>query len=182
MNVVFCCSLVCTNARRLLSYAQTKSMPSQPRLKGTNLCTSLRHTLHTPKKFRQKFSLSYIYTSSKWYSQHLLNFGQESKKMHLNFGTCPHRQEANPSSWWGRHPRTKGLEKSGGAGRILQFMKLIQWNQGRCLWQGIYSSSNWHQSLPSLAEPVSVPCSTVQQIGITFQSLGHSVQTHGSRT
>lgn len=52
--------------QKTLSYAQAKSMPSSlPLLQGTSLCSSLRHTLHTLKKFRQKFSLSYIYTSSK---------------------------------------------------------------------------------------------------------------------
>lgn len=48
--------------------------------------------------------------------------------MHLNFGTCPHRQEADPNSSWGRRLRTKGLEKSGGTERLLQFMDLVQWD------------------------------------------------------
>lgn len=137
-----------------------------------------------PRSSRQKFSLSYIYTSSKWYSQHFLNFGQESKKMHLNFGTCPHRQEADPNSNWGRYPRTKGLGKSGRAERVPQPVYKLG-AVGHPGWN-IYNRnavlSNWHLSLPSLAEPASVPCSTVPRTGITFQFLGHSVQTHGSRT
>lgn len=47
-------------------------------------------------------------------------FWPRVKKMHLNFGTCPHRQEADPNSNWDRYPRTKGLGKSGRAERSLQ--------------------------------------------------------------
>lgn len=51
---------------------QARQVPSLP--------TSLGHILHKPKKFQTKV-LSFIYLhSSKWYSQHLLNFGQESIK------------------------------------------------------------------------------------------------------
>lgn len=47
-------------------------------------------------------------------------FWPRVKKMHLNFGTCPHRQEADPNSTWGRNPRTRGLGESRRAERILQ--------------------------------------------------------------
>lgn len=136
-----------------------------------------------PRSSRQRFYLSYIYTSSKWYSQHLLNFGQV-KKMHLNFGTCPHTQEADPNSNWGRYPRTKGLGKSGGAERILQpvYKPGAVGPPGWHIYSRDAVPSNWHLSLPLLAEPASVPCSTVQPTGITFQFRGHSVQIRGSRT
>lgn len=52
------------------------------------------------------------------------------KKMHLNFGTCPHRQGAQPQQLVGQTPKNQGLGTSGGAGRILQFMNLVQWDQG----------------------------------------------------
>lgn len=143
---------------------------------GTSLSTCLGHILHKPKKFQTKvFCLSYIYMTSKWYSQHGLNFGQESKKMHLNFGTCPHTQEADPNSNWDRYPRTKGLGKSGRAERIFQPVYELG-AVGPPGWH-IYSReavpSNWHLSLPLLAEPASVPCSTVQPTGITWKRDNH---------
>lgn len=159
-----------------------KNVPPLLPLQGTKFVYFI-DTLHK-LKFRQKFSLSYIYTSSKWYSQHLLNFGQESKKkMHLNFGTSP-QTGGQPHQLMGHTPENQraGKVKRSWKGFFLQFMNLVHRDQGWGLWQGVYSSSNWHRSLPSLAGPASVPCSTVQQTGITFQSLGHSVQTHGSRT
>lgn len=148
---------------------------------GTSLSICRRHILHTPKKFQTKvFSVMYLHKFKMIFTASS-KFWPGVKKMHLNFGTCPHRQEADPNSNWGRYPRTKGLGKSGSLNGVFsQFMNL-----GHPSWH-FYSRdevpSNWHLSLPWLAAPASVPCSTVQQTGIIFQFLGHSVQTHGSRT
>lgn len=62
----------------------------------------------------------HIFTQFKMIFTASSKFWPRVKKMHLNFGTCPHRQEADPNSNWGRYPRTKGLGKSGRAERILQ--------------------------------------------------------------
>lgn len=69
--------------------------------------------------YLHKFKMIFTASSKFWPSQ----------KMHLNFGTCPHRQEADPNSSWGRYPRTKGLGKSGEAESFFsQFMNLVWWD------------------------------------------------------
>lgn len=97
-------------------------------LKGYSLCTCFEHILHRLKKFQTKVFLFHIFTQvqSDIHSM-LFKFWPRVKKMHLNFGTCPPRQEAGPNSKWDRYPRTKGLGKSGKVERILQFMNLVQW-------------------------------------------------------
>lgn len=75
MNSMFCYSLECHRS------GKTSCCAPRPEHAINCLYTHNEDTLCTnPRSSRQKFSLSYIYTSSKWYSQHLLNFGQESKK------------------------------------------------------------------------------------------------------
>lgn len=150
-------------------------------LQGTSLCTCLGHSLHKAKKFQTKvFSFMYLHKFKMIFTASS-KFWPRVKKMHLNFGT---RQEADPNSSWGRYPQTKGLGKSGRAERILQSVcelgavRPLGWHT----YNGDAVSSNWHLSLPLLAGPASVPCSTVRPTGITFRFLGHSVQIHGSRT
>jgi hypothetical protein len=90
--------------------------------------------------------------------------------MHLNFGTCAHidRRLTPTSRFLGRHLRTKGLGKSGGPQRILHSVYELGAVRPRLVpLQERCSSPNWHLFLPLLAEPASVPCSTVQLIGIT---------------
>lgn len=96
---------------------------------GTSLPTCLEHILHKPKKFQTKvFSFIYLHKFKMIFTASS-KFWPRVKKMHLNFGTCPHRQVADPNSNWGRYPRTKGPGKSGRAERIFsQFMNLIQWD------------------------------------------------------
>lgn len=106
-------------------YPQTSAWHQQPfQLQAgqvPSLSTCLGHILHKPKKFQTKV-LSFIYLHKfKMIFTASSKFWPRVKKMHLNFGTCPHRQEADPNSIWGRYPRTtKGLGKSGRAERILQ--------------------------------------------------------------
>lgn len=85
--------------------------------------------LHEPKKFQTKvFSFIYLHKFKMIFTASS-KFWPRVKKMHLNFGTCPHRQEADPNSNWDRYPRTKGLGKSGRAERIFsQFSNLVEWD------------------------------------------------------
>ena len=56
-------------------------------------------------------------------------FWPRVRRMRLNFGAFPHRQEADTNSNWGRCPRTKEPGKSGTSERIFsQFINLVQWD------------------------------------------------------
>lgn len=94
-----------------------------------HLPTCLEHILHKAKKFQTKvFSFIYLHKFKMIFTASS-KFWPRVKKMHLNFGTCPHRQVADPNSNRGRYPRTKGPGKSGRAERIFsQFMNLVQWD------------------------------------------------------
>lgn len=94
----------------------------------TSLSTCLGHVLHKPKKFQTKvFCFIYLHKFKMIFTASS-KFWPRVKKMHLNFGTCPHRQEADPNSTGARYPRTKGLEKSGGPrGFFRQFINSVRW-------------------------------------------------------
>lgn len=130
------------------------------------ICLPCTHFLHRPKKFRQRFSLSYIYTSSKWYSQHLLNFGRVKKCIKLWDVSTDRKLTPTVIGTDTRKP--KGWESREKLKRFFsQFMNLVWWDLQTHLQRCI--SSNWHLSLPLLAGPASVPCSTVPQTGITWR-------------
>lgn len=149
----------------------------------TSLSTCLGHILHKPKKFQTKvFSFIYLHKFK-------MIFTASSKcwpgvqKMHLNLERVQVDRKLTQTVI-GADTRDQR------AGKVRKSWKDLQpvyelGTVGPPGWQ-IYNRdvvpSNWHLSLPLLAEPAFVPCSTVRQTGITFQFLGHSVQTRGSRT
>lgn len=80
--------------------------PSVINWAGTSLPTCLEHILHKPKKFQTKvFSFIYLHKFKMIFTASS-KFWPRVKKMHLNFGTCPHRQVADPNSNRGRYPRS----------------------------------------------------------------------------
>lgn len=142
LNWLSCYSLGHLECQKTWRYAPSPSHPTPPPYKcmasaapsiinwaGTSLPTCLEHILHKPKKFQTKvFSFIYLHKFKMIFTASS-KFWPRVKKMHLNFGTCPHRQVADPNSNWGRYPRTKGPGKSGRAERIFsQFMNLVQWD------------------------------------------------------
>lgn len=117
------------NVRRSGAMSSDKCMKSAASLlQGTSLCTCLGHILHKPKKFQTKvFFFIYLHKFKMIFTASS-KFWPRVKKMHLNFGTCPYRQEADPNSIWARNPRARAGSQEELKEFFSQFTNLVQWD------------------------------------------------------